>query len=107
MLILICLGMYPLDLLLMSTQVYTEVYLLVYLFAPTSYTHLDLVSLKVFHQPQNQAQPCSFLLLLGSKRLRQLVFRLQSERGHQIPSKHPGVKAQEDSNPIWQIYHFR
>lgn len=75
----------------MSTQVYTEVYLLV----PTSYTHLHSVSLKVFHQPQNQAQTCSFLLSLGSKRLRQLVFRLQSERGHQIPGKHPGVKAQE------------
>lgn len=74
----------------MSTQVYTEIYLLI----PISYTHLPLVSLKLFHQPQNQAQTCSFLLFLGSKRLRQLVFRLQSERGYQTPSQHPGVKAQ-------------
>lgn len=93
--------MYPFDLLLMSTQVYTEVYLLI----PTSYTHLPLVSLKLFHQPQSQAQTCSFLLFLGSKRLRQLVFRLQSE--HARADTQGSRRKRRDSNPIWQIYHFR
>ncbi|KAJ5957644.1 hypothetical protein N7501_011923 [Penicillium viridicatum] len=42
-------------------------------------TNFIYTSQFVFHQPQSQAQTCSFLLFLGSKRLRQLVFRLQSE----------------------------
>ncbi|KAJ5951234.1 uncharacterized protein N7479_009647 [Penicillium vulpinum] len=36
--------------------------------------------------------------LLGSKRLGQLVFQLQSERGYQTPSIPQGVKAQMESN---------
>lgn len=83
--------MYILDPLLTPTQIYTEVYLRI----PTQlYIHLHLVSLKVFHQPRTKPNHVLFFCYWEVS-LRQLVFRLQSERGHQIPSKHPGVKAQE------------
>lgn len=86
-----CRVMHIVNPLLTSTQV--EVYLRI----PTAYTHLHLVCLHVFHlsSASNQAQRVFLFWVLGSERLRQLVFRLQSERGHQIPSKRPGSKAQE------------